>query len=214
MKIFWLVFSLIILFILFCPFSLKLVYQDEVSLKIGYIFPIIKILPKKPKKEKKSEKEKKTSDKKSEDSEKEEKSSGEKKKKSKNPVWEFTKKNGLDGLIELLKEIVGIVVRLVDTIRRHITVSKLRLDLLITGNDPADTAMKYGYACSAIYPLLSILDQHVRIKKHDVYIDAGFNAQKTQIRFILKARIMPIFVIIGAVVALIKGLKIFMKIKQ
>ncbi|MBQ5564606.1 MAG: hypothetical protein IIT39_14640, partial [Clostridia bacterium] len=62
--------------------------------------------------------------------------------------------------------------------------------------------------------LLSILDQHIRIKKHDVYIDAGFNADKTQVRFILKARIMPVFVIIGAVEALIKGLKIFMKIKQ
>jgi len=200
MKIFWLVFSLIILFILFCPFSIKLIYHETVSLKIGYLFPIIKILPAKPKKEKKSNKKKKISDK--------------KEKKSPNPVIEFTKKHGLEGLIELLKELVGIVLKLTDTIRRHIVISKLRLDLLIVGNDPADTAMKYGYACSAIYPLLSILDQHIRIKKHDVYIDAGFNADKTQVRFILKARIMPVFVIIGAVEALIKALKIFMKIKQ
>ena len=198
MKIFWLIFSLIILFILFCPFSLELVYQETVSLKIGYIFPMIRILPKKPQKKKKTVK----------------KTSEEKEKKSKNPVIEFTKKNGLDGLIELLKEIVGIVVKLADTIRRHITVSRLRLDLLTVGDDPADTAMKYGYACSAIYPFLSMLDRHIRIKKHDVYIDAGFNAEKTQVRFILKARIMPIFVIIGLVEALIKGLKIFVKIKQ
>jgi len=53
MKIFWLVFSLIILFILFCPFSIKLIYHETVSLKIGYLFPIIKILPAKPKKRKK-----------------------------------------------------------------------------------------------------------------------------------------------------------------
>ena len=200
MKIFWLVFSLIILFILFCPFSFKLVYQETVSMKIGYFFPIIKILPANPKKEKQSKKKKKNSDK--------------KEKKSPNPVIEFTKKHGLEGLIALLKELVGIVLKLTDTIRRHIVISKLRLDLLIVGNDLADTAMKYGYACSAIYPLLSILDQHIRIKKHDVYIDAGFNADKTQVRFILKARIMPVFVIIGAVEALIKALKIFMKIKQ
>ena len=200
MKIFWLVFSLIILFILFCPFSFKLVYQETVSMKIGYFFPIIKILPANPKKEKQSKKKKKNSDK--------------KEKKSPNPVIEFTKKHGLEGLIELLKELVGIVLKLTDTIRRHTVISKLRLDLLIVGNDAADTAMIYGYACSAIYPLLSILDQHIRIKKHDVYIDAGFNADKTQVRFILKARIMPVFVIIGAVEALIKALKIFMKIKQ
>ena len=71
-------------------------------MKIGYFFPIIKILPAKPKKEKQSKKKKKTSDK--------------KEKKSPNPVIEFTKKHGLDGLIELLKELVGIVLKLTDTI--------------------------------------------------------------------------------------------------
>lgn len=211
MKIFWLVFSIIILFILFCPVSLKLVYQEEVSLKIGYIFPIIKILPKKKKNPKKT---KKTSAKKEKNPTKKEKDSAVKKQKPKNKILEFTKKNGLDGLIELLKEIVSIILKLVDTIRRHTTVSKLRLDLLIAEKNPSDTAIKYGYACSVIYPLLSIIDQNVRIKKHDVYIDAGFNADKTQVRFVMKARIMPIFVIIGAVEALIKGVKVMDKIKQ
>ena len=196
LRIILLVIVFLIGFIIFCPFSIELVYQDEVKLKVGYIFPIFKVLPQKPKPEKPDEK----------------KQEKEKKPKKKNPVLEFTKKQGLDGIIELLKEITGIILKLVDTIRRHI-VMKTRLDLLVVGSDAADTAMKFGYACSAIYPLLSLIDRHTKLKKHEEYIDAGFEAEKTQVRFILKAHIIPVFVLIGAVGALIGGIRILNKIK-
>lgn len=197
LRIILLVIVFLIGFIIFCPFSIELVYQDEVKLKVGYIFPIFKVLPQKPKPEKPNEK----------------KQEKEKKPKKKNPVLEFTKKQGLDGIIELLKEITGIILKLVDIIRRHI-VMKTRLDLLVVGSDAADTAMKFGYACSAIYPLLSLIDRHTKLKKHEEYIDAGFEAEKTQVRFILKAHIIPVFVLIGAVGALIGGIRILQKIKQ
>ena len=196
LRIILLVIVFLIGFIIFCPFSIELVYQDEVKLKVGYIFPIFKVLPQKPEPEKPDEK----------------KQEKEKKPKKKNPVLEFTKKQGLDGIIELLKEITGIILKLVDTIRRHI-VMKTRLDLLVVGSDAADTAMKFGYACSAIYPLLSLIDRHTKLKKHEEYIDAGFEAEKTQVRFILKAHIIPVFVLIGAVGALIGGIRILNKIK-
>ncbi len=196
LRIILLVIVFLIGFVIFCPFSIELEYMDEVKLKVGYIFPIFKILPQKEKPEKKKpEKEKKT------------------KEKKKNPVLEFTKKQGLEGIIELLKEITAILLKLADTIRRHL-VMKTRLDLLVVGSDPADTAMKFGYACSAIYPLLSLIDRHTRLKRHEEYIDAGFEAEKTQVRFILKAHIMPVFVLTGAVGALIGGIRILKKIKQ
>ena len=195
LRIILLVIVFLIGFILFCPFSIELIYQDEVKLKVGYIFPLFKVLPQKPKPEKP------------------EKKKPEKKPKKKNPVLEFTKKQGLDGIIELLKEITGIILKLADTIRRHL-VMKTRLDLLVVGSDPADTAIKFGYACSAIYPLLSLIDRHTKLKRHEEYIDAGFEAEKTQVRFILKAHIIPVFVIIGAVGALIGGIRILRKIKQ
>ena len=197
LRIILLVIVFLIGFIIFCPFSIELVYQDEVKLKVGYIFPIFKVLPQKPKPEKPDEK----------------KQEKEKKPKKKNSVLEFTKKQGLDGIIELLKEITGIILKLVDIIRRHI-VMKTRLDLLVVGSDAADTAMKFGYACSAIYPLLSLIDRHTKLKRHEEYIDAGFEAEKTQVRFILKAHIIPVFVLIGAVGALIGGIRILRKIKQ
>ncbi len=56
LRIILLVIVFLIGFIIFCPFSIELVYQDEVKLKVGYIFPIFKVLPQKPKPEKKKEK--------------------------------------------------------------------------------------------------------------------------------------------------------------
>ena len=208
-------------FIIFCPFSIELEYIDEVKIKVGYIFPLIKILPKKSSTEEESEEETDTEEADTDESEEEtaetEKNSVKKpKSKKKNKfreVWQFTKKQGLDGMIELLKDITALILKLVDTIRRHI-VMKTRLDLVVVGEDAADTALKFGYACSAIYPLLSLIDRHTKLKKHEEYIDAGFKAEKTQVRFLLKAHIMPVFVIIGIVAALIDGIRIFRKIKQ
>ena len=208
-------------FIIFCPFSIELEYIDEVKIKVGYIFPLIKILPKKSSTEEESEEETDTEEADTDESEEEtaetEKNSVKKpKSKKKNKfreVWQFTKKQGLDGMIELLKDITALILKLVDTIRRHI-VMKTRLDLIVVGEDAADTALKFGYACSAIYPLLSLIDRHTKLKKHEEYIDAGFKAEKTQVRFLLKAHIMPVFVIIGVVAALIDGIRIFRKIKQ
>ena len=184
----------IIGFIIFCPFSIELIYQNEVELRVGYIFPIFRVLPQKPKPEK-PEKEKSV-----------------KKTKKKNPVIEFTKKQGLEGIIELLKEITEVIFKLMDTIRRNL-VMKTRLDLIVVGKDSADTAVKFGYACSAIYPLLSLIDRHTKLKEHEEHIDAGFQAEKTQVRFILKAHIIPVFVLIGAVGALIGGIRILKKIR-
>ena len=210
-------------FIIFCPFSIELEYRDEVKLKVGYIFPLIKILPKKSSTEKDSdEEESDTEQTDTEESEKDEtagtkkksgKPSKSKKKNKFREVWQFTKKQGLDGMIELLKDITALILKLVDTIRQHI-VMKTRLDLVVVGEDAADTALKFGYACSAIYPLLSLIDRHTKLKKHEEYIDAGFKAEKTQVRFLPKAHIMPVFVIIGVVAALIDGIRIFRKIRQ
>ena len=220
-RIILLVIVFLIGFIIFCPFSIELEYMEEVRLKVGYIFPLIRILPKKSSAEQDSEEETDTEETHTDESEEEtaetkkisvKKSISQKKKKFRQ-VWEFTKKQGLEGIIELLKDITALILKLVDTIRRHI-VMKTRLDLIVVGEDAADTALKFGYACSAIYPLLSLIDRHTKLKKHEEYIDAGFKAEKTQVRFLLKAHIMPIFVIIGAVEALIDGIRIFRKIKQ
>ncbi len=199
-RIILLIITALILFLLFCPFVIKVVYADDVTLKIGYIFPFIKILPQKPKQESKKKKEKKPKEEKSE--------------KKKNPIFETVKEKGLDGLIELLNAIVKILVKTVKTITDHLVISELDIDAAIVGDDPADTAMKFGYACSAVYPLVSMIDNNVKKCHHNINITAGFQLTETKICLELKARIIPIFVIIAAVAALFKAVRALLRFKN
>lgn len=192
----------VILFLLFCPAVLSVVYDGEnVTLKAGYIFPFIKIIPKmnkeeKPKKQKES------------DSENEKPSNKEKKV----SFSDFTGKRGLGGLIDLLKSISEIALRTVKTITKHLVISKLNIQAVVVGEDPADTAMKFGYACSAVYPLVAIIDKNVKKCSRDINIFAGFNEKETKILFELKARIVPIFPICAAFSALFGFIKAYVKL--
>lgn len=220
MKIFLTVIGVIlflILFLLFCPFCVSLVYDNEVKLRLGYIFPVFRILPRKAKPETESgeteKPEKKKSEPKAKKSEKEEPENKDTKKKS-NAFLDFTKRNGLDGLIEVLKSVAEIVVGTAKKITSHLVISKLDVGLLVVGEDAADTAIKFGYACSAIYPLISIIDQNVKKCKHSKNIGAGFDDKETKVHLVIKVRILPIFILTAAGSAFIKGIKLFKKFRN
>ena len=86
MNIFLIILSVILIIIdilIFCPISIKLVYDNDLKLRVGYLFPVFRILPQKPKNEeaerKKEEKKKKKAAKKAKETESEQ---SEKKKKA------------------------------------------------------------------------------------------------------------------------------------
>ena len=115
-RIILLVIVFLIGFIIFCPFSIELEYMEEVRLKVGYIFPLIRILPKKSSAEQDSEEETDTEETHTDESEetaetkkKSVKKSVSQKKNKFREVWKFTKKQGLEGIIELLKDITALI---------------------------------------------------------------------------------------------------------
>ena len=69
------------------------------------------------------------------------------------------------------------------------------------------TALKCGYACTAIFPLLSFIEQHVKKCRHREQIYPVFTQTETKVDFVLKARIMPFFLLSGILGTLIKALK-------
>ncbi len=210
----WYIFFGIIAFLLFlllCPLRFYLEYDDEVRFKVGYLFLRFTIMPPKPKKKKKSRK--KASKKDSGQNAEEEKKQKDKKQKKPNPIVDFTKKHGIDGLIELLEKLVSIVIDVLKKTARHLVINRLYVKAVIVGNDSADTALKYGYTCSAVYPLLSVLDSNCRMRAHSEDICAGFLAEKTAVYLNLKARIRPLFLIGIAVPALIRLIVAIAKIR-
>lgn len=190
-----------IFLLLICPLSFSAVYDGEFELKIKYLFLSFRIFPPKEKKFKKEKRQKKKS----------EKAKEPKEEKKKNPILDFVKQKGIGGLIEMLKTFAKIIAETVSSVTKHLVISKLDVNVLVVGDDAADTAMKYGYVCSAVYPLISIIDSNVKKCKHSENIIAGFNDPEMKILCSVKVRIKPLFLIITAVKTAFKGIKAIAK---
>ena len=191
-----------IFILLICPLSVSVVYDGNTELKVRYLFLCFKLLPQKDKKQKKEKPQK---------PEKTQKPDSEEPKKNKNTIKNFVKEKGIDGLIELLKNLLDIVMQAARTITSHLIISKLDINVLVVGDDAADTAMKFGYLCSAVYPIVSALDNNVKKCRHNENIVAGFNESETKIYLVLKARIKPLFLLGAALRALFRGIKTIAK---
>ena len=195
------VIGFILFFLIFCPVCIKLTYREEIQLRIGYLFPVFRILPMKEKPEKQSAKE----------SGKQKNTDEEKKKegtpKKENPLVKYKNKHGVGGLIELFKNLASVLLKASKMITGNLVISKLDLNLIYVGEDAAETAITFGELCGVIFPLVNVIEQNVKQCRHHINIQAGFTAEKTQINMVVKARIIPVFVLIAGVYALIKALR-------
>lgn len=194
-----------ILILLMIPVRIKLDYGEKTTLRLGYFFLSFRIYPAK---EKKPGKKKKTPKKKKE----EEKKKPQKKKPGK--LKQLLDKHGADGLIEILKEAAKIVTELLGGLARHLYFTRFNVRICVVGEDAADTAVKYGYVCSAVYLPIAVLSEHSVIKKHSEDISAGFLAEKTAAELELTAKIRPLFLIPILLKALIGLVRIVLKLRS
>ncbi len=105
---------------------------------------------------------------------KKEKSSKEKDKKS--SFSHKIKSEGIRGFIDDIKDIVKGAWRMIVCVLRRAVIKRLRLRLTVAGEDAADTAVIYGYANAAIYPIISAFLENVRsYKELDVEISPVFS---------------------------------------
>lgn len=194
-----------ILILLMIPVRIKLDYGEKTTLRLGYFFLSFRIYPAK---EKNPGKKKKTPEKKKE----EEKKKPQKKKPGK--LKQLLDKHGADGLIEILKEAAKIVTELLGGLARHLYFTRFNVRICVVGEDAADTAVKYGYVCSAVYLPIAVLSEHSVIKKHSEDISAGFLAEKTAAELELTAKIRPLFLIPILLKALIGLVRIVLKLRS
>ncbi len=212
---------LLIVLLLFCPVVVKISYHEKVSLKVGYLFPVFTVpLEKKeetdPKKAaKKAERQRRKEEKKKRREEKKKQKKGAEsqtpEEQKENFLLTKIKSKGLSGLIELLKELVRILGYLMDKITGHLVISRMDLQVAVASEDAAQTALNCGYVCTALFPLLSFIEQHVKKCRHRECIFPVFTQTETKVDFVLKARIMPFFLLSGAVGSLVKALKALAK---
>ena len=163
---------LVIFLLMTAPVKLRASYDNDFICKLTVGFIPFTIYPQKPKKKKKPAKPAK----KQAPKPKEEKKS-------------LIKEKGLTGLIELINRIIKLAKGALKDFFKHIIVKRLMLSVSVAGSDAADTAVKYGYCCSAVYPAFGVLINSLRCKKYGVDVTPDFEeGAKTAIKINLEAR--------------------------
>ncbi len=147
----------------------------EFSLSAKVAGVLLQLLPKQDKGEEKPKKEKQPKKKKKK-KEKKEPSEGESKPKAKKGLpLGMTKEE----LFDLVKGILHHFVRF----PRRFRVDRFKLNVLVAGKDPYDTAMTYGYLNEALSILLPLARQGFRVKSEDVRTEVDFTADALSIDF-------------------------------
>lgn len=60
---------------------------------------------------------------------------------------------------------------------------RFTLRISVGGDDPADTALRYGTFCAALYPLLSLLGERMRFRRRRVEVLCDYDSAQTQVFF-------------------------------
>lgn len=121
----------------------------------------------------------------------------------------FARLGGFNGVIEILKYVASKTKVMVRKILKHIVIKELFVDLTVSGNDAADTAMNYGKTCAAVFPAMGAICTNMKVREYDLEVNPDFLAKSNtgDLHTVLAFR--PIFLVMALIGY---GLKIMRKI--
>ncbi len=203
----WTIAGSIVLFIIILlaiPVVMTFEYEDDIRLKIRYLFITLYSIPKKPKKPKKEKAKKQKPDKavkadgktglpskkpdgtaaksQSDDSPEEVASDKDKKKKEKGPKEKNPNNPTLPELIELIKVVLDSLGKPLKKLLKRTSVCDLDVEIICGGEDAAAAALNFGRMNLLIGNALGLLDTFFKLKRPNVRIDVAFDSEETVTR--------------------------------
>lgn len=178
---------LLLLLIIFCPVGVRILYDGAFRLYLTFGFIRIKLVPKREKKiklrdyspEAMAKKERKTAKKEA----KKAKKGGEKATEKKEN--EFTKKiKDKDKRGDFISQLLDMLNIVLEAFAKRLKIKVARLDITVGGDDPAQTAIRYGAFCSCAQQTAVILSQFTNFNKKNntsITVVPDFLAEKTRI---------------------------------
>ncbi len=127
---------------------------------------------------------------------------------------EIHKAEGLSGFLKILKDFTIIAKNTIAYLIKHIKVKKLDLDIKVSQEDSAQTAIKYGQACSIVYPAISLLFKSKIYKPYKIKISPDFNEKKSSVLFHTRFKIRIIYILKCGIIAFFKFIKTFISLKK
>ncbi|MCH5201812.1 MAG: DUF2953 domain-containing protein [Oscillospiraceae bacterium] len=205
---------LIFLFVLsLFNINVNLLYKDKPELTVKVLF--FKFVFKSENYKKKKKPKKQPNVKKKKKKKKPEKQSqNTAKQKKKNPISDLMKKQGLSGLIDILKDLLSLVSGVLKGFLKYYIIHDLNVEIVIGGDDASDTAIQYGTACAVIYPILGQIYTRLNVNDYSADIRCNFEENsKTQVTAQLHSSIRILFVLGIVFKALFKAGKTYLKMK-
>lgn len=185
----------VLLLLLFCPISVTAEYQNELSLKIRYLFFTYRAPSSKPEKEKQA-------------ATKEEKQPEEHKK---TKLQEILEQKGLSGFLHMLKEMAGIAASTARKVASHLVFTRFRLEIIVADEDAAQAAVQYGYVCGGVSAAMSVFLHNCKCKRYHIHITPDFDRKESSVVFSTKVKIKPLFLGISGLHALVRLVRIRMQ---
>lgn len=179
-------FLLLLLCCLLWPVSLRVTYTDELRVKARVLGVPVTLFPgreKPPKKEKPAKKPGKRRTKREEQREK----------------WldlsRMLKEDGVGATLRTLQELAAILWKAARRVLRAITVRHLWLRLEIGGEDAAQTAIRYGQVCAALYPTVEAIGELVRIRQKELEVTPQFPDGESSVQLDVRLWVTPLRVL-------------------
>lgn len=165
-------------------------YNEELRLFIKIAFIKLQLVPPKP--EKKKKKHKKKQNKKEPNKEKPEKEKS-------FSIKDYVKEKGISGILNIVKRVADLAVGALKDLLSKATVTKLSLRIRVAGENAADSAIKYGGVCAALYPALKVIAEVVTIEDYNIDVEPDFsdkpkNSAKGEV--VAKIRIISILKVV------------------
>lgn len=176
--------------------SVTAVYDETFTLDIKWFFIKLRIYPedeeKKAKKEaKKAEKEQK---KKNPKKEKPKKEKTEESASPKSNIFkDFYNNQGFAATVNLIRTAAAQLGGFLKGVYRAFVIENLTVLLRVSaGDDAAQTAIKYGKVCSAVYPAMGFICSNMKVKQYDVNVVPDFISAENTATFKLSLSVRPI----------------------
>ncbi len=193
----------LILLLLLIPVHLRASFVGSLRADVSYAFLKFKLYPK-------EKREKKEEQKKQEDKPAEKKEEQKEEKKEENILKKFYRNQGVDGVIQLVRDAAYSVRRLLHTLLiRHLIIHDLYLRIDVAGRHAAECAEKYGGVCGLVYPPVSYICSVCHVRKYDVSVSPDYLATFSSAEFYVNLSIRPL-ALLGAVIAF--AFRLFFKV--
>lgn len=121
------------------------------------------------------------------------------KKQTQGTLHRLSEKLGFGGAVSELFVFLKTVLSKIRHSLKHVKINRLVLDISVATENAAKTAVTYGTVCTAVYPVIALLEDCTTVKFKQVSLRADFNAAKPFFSGSGTVSLAPIHIIIAAV---------------